>query len=159
MPVDTKDFTDKLSSFNQLPKDEAKLFVSIIREPNETFLYLAFSTKAERTEHLTYFRIKKNLIEGRGYQFEEPLYEKPITGHLRETIANPANADALVKIVNEQNAVAFFRLNQAGVTVFKRVNKGDTSSLEESSFPEPMDAFTLPLQPLELTRRKAEESV
>jgi hypothetical protein len=166
MPIDSSDFANKLKSFNELAAEDSKLLGSIIREPNETFLYLVLMMRLGSTKRFTCSIIKKHGIEERGpyelhpdsasmesfgggkihaclqggHQFEDVQVDvEPITGRLRETITSPDNVNALVEIVKKQKSEAFARLNQAGVTVFKRVQNGKNSVLEKSTFPEPID--------------------
>jgi hypothetical protein len=165
MTSEISDFIDLLRQFGNRSKDETNVLAGILRDADEVTMVLALMLREGNTECFNLFWIKTEGVYDRGifevdpssakmetfgggkikaallgHNFEEvQLDVRPITGVLRETIINPSSAEMLVKAFKDQDTDVLFRLNRAGVPVFKKVLKDKKPLLEESVLPAPLD--------------------
>jgi hypothetical protein len=167
MTSEISDFIDQLKHFGNRPKDETKVLAGIIRDADQAIMVLALMLREGNTERFKLFWIKSEGVYDRGIfeidpssakmetfgggkikaallgqNFDEvELHVRPIAGLLRETIINPSSAEMLVKAFKDRDIDLLFRLNRAGVPVFKKVLKDKKQVFEASEFPAPLDAI------------------
>jgi hypothetical protein len=162
MTSEISSFISQLKQFNEYPSQESKLLAGITREADQSIFIIVLMLPVGDSERFKIFWLKKNGIEDGGlYEmsttrmqtFDGGVIEavlmgkgsekllinaKPVTGNLRETIANPASAEQLVEAMKEQNHDLIFRLSEAGVPVFKQVWKSGRPTWEDSTYPTPL---------------------
>ena len=164
MSSELSDFIDRLKYFGKRPKDETKVLAGILREDNLATMVLVLMLREGSAEFFQVFWIKREGVYDRGLFQIEPsspkmetfeggnitaalqgqnfnpmeLYARPIAFSLSERLVDPSSAETLVKAFKDQDQDLLYRLNKAGVPVFKSVLR-NKKVLEESVFPVPID--------------------